>query len=667
MYNTRKVVYTTWRPRCRPSRCLRAACSILVSLAFSLIAANGAKAATYYVDDANGSDSNPGTESEPWETIPYTWSAARGGNTIVEGDTVLFKNGDYGRLKESTGTNPGEYYLFYRDDWITYKAAPGHSPSFSSVYIFNKDKWRGEGNGRSYIAIEGFNIKNTVRYYYTSYVKVVDCNITANPVDLEGFYAPYTAAGRTGVNAQATHQGTVQDCNIHQITRGISLEEGALEYWTIKDNLFHRIAEDGINAGGTSHLLVEGNKVYDIHKGRTGHSVVGTGVGTFEVGEVVIQADTNAQGVVYELFTTNKIGCYTTTKALFQKAGYGGGTVTGQSSNATMSDITKVDYSHSDCMHWQRAGTATDIVIRGNTFVPGVNHSGCVYIYCYGTYTDVTIENNLAHATARPSNGFILGGVAGGLKINNNTFGDGFYLGFYGDTTVPSLIDEFYNNVMLSYSQATDVNESVYTRVLSHGNNIFGSNPNGKGGPAYPFALNSTEAISSNLNALFTNAAANDYTLAADSAAIDFGNANYGPSTDKDGNSRVGAPDAGCYEYTPSGSDNNAPVLSSIGAKSVDENALLNFSVSAMTEVSYSFRTEMRSFGTNKLLGSDVEGLDKAAPATAADDVSVVMPAGGGNIVEFLVPYIALAVMMAILKRRDANNRKAGNVAKGDH
>jgi hypothetical protein len=41
-------------------------------------------------------------------------------------------------------------------------------------------------------------------------------------------------------------------------------------------------------------------------------------------------------------------------------------------------------------------------------------------------------------------------------------------------------------------------------------------------------------------------------------------------------------------------------------------------------------------------------------------------PAGGGNIVEFLVPYIALAAMMAILKRRDAKNRKAGNIARGD-
>jgi len=38
-----------------------------------------------------------------------------------------------------------------------------------------------------------------------------------------------------------------------------------------------------------------------------------------------------------------------------------------------------------------------------------------------------------------------------------------------------------------------------------------------------------------------------------------------------------------------------------------------------MSQQSYSFRTEMRSFGQNKLLGSDIEGLDKGAPATVRD------------------------------------------------
>jgi hypothetical protein len=42
-----------------------------------------------------------------------------------------------------------------------------------------------------------------------------------------------------------------------------------------------------------------------------------------------------------------------------------------------------------------------------------------------------------------------------------------------------------------------------------------------------------------------------------------------------------------------------------------------------------------------------------------------VSPAGQGSIVEFLIPYLGLAVVMAILKLRDARNRSAGNIAKG--
>ncbi|MCK4292071.1 MAG: hypothetical protein KAY65_02655 [Planctomycetes bacterium] len=42
-----------------------------------------------------------------------------------------------------------------------------------------------------------------------------------------------------------------------------------------------------------------------------------------------------------------------------------------------------------------------------------------------------------------------------------------------------------------------------------------------------------------------------------------------------------------------------------------------------------------------------------------------VSSTGRGNIVEFLVPYLGLAVVMAMLKRRDARNRSARNMAKG--
>jgi hypothetical protein len=42
-----------------------------------------------------------------------------------------------------------------------------------------------------------------------------------------------------------------------------------------------------------------------------------------------------------------------------------------------------------------------------------------------------------------------------------------------------------------------------------------------------------------------------------------------------------------------------------------------------------------------------------------------VSASGEGNIVEYILPYIGLAVVMTILKMRDARNRKARNITAG--
>ena len=99
-----------------------------------------ASAATYYVDVANGNDSNPGTSAQPWQTInrAYTWYSGTGPK-VAEGDTVLFRNGNYGSFIEDTIVDRVTN-LVYRDNWITYKADTGHSPSFTSIKIKNYDR-----------------------------------------------------------------------------------------------------------------------------------------------------------------------------------------------------------------------------------------------------------------------------------------------------------------------------------------------------------------------------------------------------------------------------------------------------------------------------------------------------------------------------------------------
>ncbi len=66
---------------------------------------------TYYVAKT-GSDSNPGTESQPWLTIQ------KAANTLVAGDTAYVKAGTYNEqvIPSRSGSSGA---------WISYKAYPG--------------------------------------------------------------------------------------------------------------------------------------------------------------------------------------------------------------------------------------------------------------------------------------------------------------------------------------------------------------------------------------------------------------------------------------------------------------------------------------------------------------------------------------------------------------
>jgi len=140
-------------------------------LVLLLCSACSADPNSWYVDDANGSDAAEGDSwAEAWKTIPYTWSSGRGDSndqTIAEGDTVYFKDGDYGAFREHTDDGSG--YLAYRSSYINYVAQPGHSPAFSSVAIDNEDKWGATidgGEGDAWTAGSGDTVTKDTAVYY---------------------------------------------------------------------------------------------------------------------------------------------------------------------------------------------------------------------------------------------------------------------------------------------------------------------------------------------------------------------------------------------------------------------------------------------------------------------------------------------------------------------
>ncbi|MCJ7777580.1 MAG: hypothetical protein MUP16_04625, partial [Sedimentisphaerales bacterium] len=78
-------------------------CLLVAGLIGICFAPQTASGATYFVSAADGNDSNPGTSDQPWKTLDRAYTRYSGsGNKVVEGDTVLFKNGSYGAFRENT-------------------------------------------------------------------------------------------------------------------------------------------------------------------------------------------------------------------------------------------------------------------------------------------------------------------------------------------------------------------------------------------------------------------------------------------------------------------------------------------------------------------------------------------------------------------------------------
>ena len=85
---------------------------VLTSAAICVAMPATAGAATYYLDAVNGSDSNPGTSDEPWQTLSRAMPDYSGAGTrVTDGDTVQLRSGNYGNF--TYGTNDP-----IRTDWI---------------------------------------------------------------------------------------------------------------------------------------------------------------------------------------------------------------------------------------------------------------------------------------------------------------------------------------------------------------------------------------------------------------------------------------------------------------------------------------------------------------------------------------------------------------------
>jgi hypothetical protein len=578
-------------------------CLLITTAIYYAFAVSTATAATYYVDDANGKDDANGSIGHPWKTLarvhdvnmywvsgmhypPADYTLDPNPNA---GDTVYYYNGNYGTFKEDAHF-PAE--PVHTTDWITHKAMPGHTPELNNIYIYGARS--GFADSRSHLKFDGFKINDGVYFNHSSYLWIKNCVVTRIPLALDGNWAPYYSSSTFGIYALDGNNLVVQDCNIYGAYRGILVANDNATHWTnttITGNTVHEIVEMGIFIGDCCDSNVSNNLVYNIDNRHGMVGVLGTRTKDFIVGETVRQANSGAVGVVIGN-ASGRINVYTISTQEFEGSNADkhalSGNITGDSSGAvqTMAGGSDIDARTGGIMMGLESTTycPTNIVVRGNTLLrlvphaPYMNNESVLKFSAIrpAYMSNVTVENNLVRGT------IIWGSMQGNINFNNNTMYGGNELMMVIPKFSNFIIDNMFNNIFPGNYGGTNSgfciskdDSSYYARVINHGNNIFGTNPNGQGGPSYPFIVNGTELVNYNIDSLFINAANNDFNLAPLSAAINFGNSTYAPATDILGNARHGLPDAGCYEY------NHAPVLGTIGDKTVDENSPLSFTVTA--------------------------------------------------------------------------------------
>jgi len=243
---------------------------------FSLALAGPAGAAVYYVDrnHPSASDTNPGSESQPWATI------AKANSTLQAGDTVIIKAGTYeSRIAPWRSGAPGAYitYQRYEDDLVVLSGAslePG-------IWLYNK----------SYVKVDGITLdwvhKHAWIQYGSDHNIIRNChfmNVVSGGGSTSGILIERDSDYNQLLDSVLEHAGTDGGDTIcirreatHNLIQGSSVLEGGHACWAIRgssfnilrDNYFvnpsQKIAEvyDSVTLGPsvmTEHNVIEGNR-----------------------------------------------------------------------------------------------------------------------------------------------------------------------------------------------------------------------------------------------------------------------------------------------------------------------------------------------------------------------------------------------------------------------
>jgi len=169
--------------------------------------------AVYYVDRANGSDSNPGTSrNQAWRTIQ------KAADTMVAGDYCVVLAGDYDeRVQVTTSGSPGAPITYWAEGTVTMKG-----------FTVRAD----------YITIKGFEITDTDNDWDDG----VGIFVEGSHCIIEDNYIHFATRSGISIFADPPDASTTSDC-------------------VVRNNRLYRNTIAGIEIAGRNHL-VEGNEIW---------------------------------------------------------------------------------------------------------------------------------------------------------------------------------------------------------------------------------------------------------------------------------------------------------------------------------------------------------------------------------------------------------------------
>ncbi len=215
--------------------------------------------ADLYVDPASGIDANPGSATQPLETLAAALDRA------VGGDTIFLQPGKYDAITPSVGVDGH----VVEEQYVTIQPAPEVVESREKISIerltFGVRSGALTGENRTgvydiYLRVRGVCILDGVYVYGGRHLEILDCRIQRK--------RPWTGSAEAiekfAVRFGAGDDLLVRGCEITNTAGGVTLSGSRNR---VLDCEIHDITHDAIRCVSSKDSLVEGNRIYNLDDG----------------------------------------------------------------------------------------------------------------------------------------------------------------------------------------------------------------------------------------------------------------------------------------------------------------------------------------------------------------------------------------------------------------